>query len=124
MLRRRWRRVAVGGSRKHGPEQSSWNRAGAATIPVRKYRADSIVTAGHNVPAVITIDVEGFEGEVFDGMACVLDLPSLRGVCVELHFRVLNERGMPREPTRLVRLAETHDFTVKWTDVFHFVAQR
>jgi hypothetical protein len=25
---------------------------------------------------------------------------------------------------RLVRLAETHNFTVKWTDVSHFVAQR
>jgi FkbM family methyltransferase len=100
------------------------NSAGASTVAVRKYRADSIVLAGHTVPAVIKIDVEGFEGEVFDGMTSVLDLPSLRAICVEVHFRVLNERGKPHEPTRLVRLAESHNFTVKWTDESHFVAKR
>jgi len=106
------------------PSNHLANRAGASTVPVRKYRADSIVAAGHTVPAVIKIDVEGFEGEVFDGMTSALDLPSLRAVCVEVHFRALTERGKPHEPTRLVRLAETHNFTVKWTDISHFVAQR
>jgi len=116
-----WLSVAAG---RTAPNNHLANRAGAATVPVRKYRADSIIAAGHTVPAVIKIDVEGFEGEVFDGMTTVLDLPSLRGVCVEVHFRALNERGRPYEPTRLVRLAETHQFTVKWTDASHFVAQR
>jgi hypothetical protein len=91
---------------------------------VRTYRADSIVAAGHSAPAVIKIDVEGLEGEVFDGMTSVLDLPSLRAVCVEVHFRALDERGKPHEPMRLVQLAETHSFTVQWTDVSHFVARR
>jgi FkbM family methyltransferase len=100
------------------------SRAEASTVLVRKYRADSIIAAGHTVPAVIKIDVEGFEGEVFDGMTAVLDLPSLKAVCVEVHFSALNERGKPHEPARLVRLAEIHNFTVKWTDVSHFVARR
>ena len=65
------------------------------------------MAAGHVVPAVIKIDIEGFEGEVFDGMASVLDLPSLRAVCVEVHFRALNERGKPHEPARLVQLVES-----------------
>jgi len=106
------------------PSNHLANRAGASTVPVRKYRADSIVAAGHTVPAVIKIDVEGFEGEVFDGMTSALDLSSLRAVCVEVHFRALTERGKPHEPTWLVRLAGTHNFTVKWTDISHFVAQR
>jgi FkbM family methyltransferase len=116
-----WLSVAAGStaSRNHLA-----NRAGAGTVAVRTYRADSVIAAGHAVPAVIKIDVEGFEGEVFDGMTSALDLPSLRAVCVEVHFRALNERGKPHEPARLVRLAEEHNFTVKWTDVSHFVAQR
>ena len=116
-----WLSVADGSM---APSNHLANRAGASTVLVRKYRADSIVAAGHTVPAVIKIDVEGFEGEVLDGMTFVLDLPSLRAVCVEVHFHALHERGKPHEPKRLVRLVETHDFTVKWTDVSHFVAQR
>jgi FkbM family methyltransferase len=100
------------------------DRAGDSTVQVRKYRADSIVAAGHTAPSVIKIDVEGSEGEVFDGMTSTIDLPSLRAVCVEVHFRALKERGKPQEPARLARVAEIHNFKVKWTDVSHFVAQR
>jgi FkbM family methyltransferase len=116
-----WLSVAAGST---APNNHLANRAGASTVPVRKYRADSIVAAGHTVPSVIKIDVEGFEGEVFDGMTSTIDLPSLRAVCVEVHFHALNERGKPQEPAKLVRLVEIHGFRVKWTDVSHFVAQR
>lgn len=116
-----WLSVADGST---APTNHLANRAGASTVLVRKYRADSIIAAGHTVPAVIKIDVEGFEGEVFDGMTSMLDLPSLRAICVEVHFGALNERGKPYEPTRLVRLALKHNFVVKWTDPSHFVAER
>jgi FkbM family methyltransferase len=116
-----WLSVADGST---APANHLANHAGASTVAVRKYRADSIVSAGHAVPAVIKIDVEGFEGEVLDGMTSVLGLPSLRAICVEVHFRVLDERGKPYEPTRLVRLVESQNFMIKWTDVSHFVAQR
>jgi FkbM family methyltransferase len=116
-----WLSVADGGI---APSNRLANRAGTSTVLVTKYRADSIVAAGHSAPSVIKIDVEGYEGEVFDGMTSVLDLPSLRAVCVEVHFRALNERGKAHEPKRLVRLLETHHFKVKWTDVSHFIAQR
>jgi FkbM family methyltransferase len=76
-----WLSVAAGST---APNNHLANHAGAATVAVRKYRADSIIAAGHTAPAVIKIDVEGSEGEVFDGMTSVLDLPSLRGVCVEV----------------------------------------
>jgi FkbM family methyltransferase len=116
-----WLSVADGST---APGNHLANSAGASTVPVRMYRADSLVAAGHTAPSVIKVDVEGFEGEVLDGMTSLLYLPSLRAICVEVHFRALNERGKPQEPTRLVRLAEAHNFSVKWTDVSHFVAQR
>lgn len=96
----------------------------ASTVPVKMARGDSLLAAGYEAPAVVKIDVEGFEGEVVDGMASVLGLPSLRTVCVEIHFAILNERGKPYEPTRIARLLEGHAFTVKWVDRSHLVAQR
>jgi FkbM family methyltransferase len=116
-----WLSVAAGST---APSNHLANGGGAATVPVRKYRADSIIAAGYPTPAVIKIDVEGFEGEVLDGMTSALDLPSLRAICVEVHFRALNERGKSHEPTRLVRLTEKHNFIVRWTDVSHFIARR
>jgi FkbM family methyltransferase len=116
-----WLSVAAGGT---AASNHLANGAGPAVVPVRTYRADSMVAAGCPVPAVIKIDVEGFEGEVLDGMTCLLGTSSLRAVCVEVHFRTLVERGKPHEPARLVGLAEKHKFSVKWTDVSHFVARR
>jgi FkbM family methyltransferase len=117
-----WLSVAAGGTAPNN--HLAGRRTEASVVQVRKYRADSIVAAGHAVPSVIKVDVEGFEGEVFDGMNSTIDLPSLRAVCVEVHFCTLNERGKPQEPARLVKLAEAHNFRVKWTDASHFVAQR
>jgi FkbM family methyltransferase len=116
-----WLSVAAGST---APGNHLADGAGAATVPVRTYRGDSIVAAGYPAPAVVKIDVEGFEGEVLDGMTSVLAMPSLRAVCVEVHFSTLGERGKPYEPARLVGLAEKHKFTVKWTDVSHFIARR
>jgi FkbM family methyltransferase len=96
----------------------------ASTVPVKTARGDSLVAAGYKAPAVIKIDVEGFEGEVLDGMGSVLDLPSLRSVCVEVHFATLNEREKSHEPTRIVQLLQGHAFTVKWVDRSHFIARR
>ena len=94
------------------------------TVPVRTARGDSLIAAGQNVPAVIKIDVEGFDGEVLDGLGSVLDCLSLRAICVEVHFGILTQRGKPQEPARMVRLLQDHAFTVKWVDRSHFVAQR
>lgn len=96
----------------------------ASTVVVRTARADSLVLAGREAPAVVKIDVEGFEGEVLDGMATVLGLLSLRAICVEVHFGILNKRGKPHEPTRIARLLQAHAFTVKWVDRSHLVARR
>jgi FkbM family methyltransferase len=116
-----WLSVAAGST---APSNHLANDTGVAAVPVRKYRADSLIAAGYRAPAVIKIDVEGFEGEVLDGMTAALDLPSLRALCVEVHFQALSQRGKPHEPMRLVGLAEKHNFIVKWSDISHFIARR
>jgi FkbM family methyltransferase len=106
------------------PSNHLAGRDEASTVQVRTARGDSLLAAGHQAPAVIKIDVEGFEGEVLDGMGSMLEIPALRTVCVEVHFGTLNERGKPHEPSRIVRSLQAHAFTVKWVDKSHFVAQR
>jgi FkbM family methyltransferase len=95
-----------------------------STIQVRKFRADSLLAAGYSSPSVIKIDVEGFEGEVLDGMGALLAGQSLKAICVEVHFRALSERGKPAEPARMVRLLKDLNFSLTWTDRSHFVARR
>lgn len=71
-----WLSVAEGSV---APSNHLANCVRASTVLARKYRADSIVAAGNTVPAVIKIDVEGFEGAVFDGTTSALDLPVAGG---------------------------------------------
>jgi FkbM family methyltransferase len=93
-------------------------------VPVKTARGDSLLAQGHGPPAVIKIDVEGFEGEVLDGMGSVLAHRSLRAVCVEVHFSQLDRRGKPHEPTRIAGLLQAREFTLKWVDRSHFIARR
>lgn len=95
-----------------------------SAVPVKTSRGDSLLAAGYEAPTFIKIDVEGFEGEVLDGMGSSLDLPSLHTVCVEVHFNILNGRGKPNEPTRIVRLLKDRRFSIKWVDRSHFIAGR
>jgi FkbM family methyltransferase len=115
--------LSVGGG-DTAPDNRLASPDGPSTVPVRTSRGDMVLAAGHEAPAVVKIDVEGFDGEVLDGMGSALSLPSLRAICVEVHFGILNERGKPHEPARIVRLLQDHAFTVKWVDRSHFVAQR
>ena len=112
------------GDGETAPGNQLASRGEPSTVPVRTVRADSLLASGCEPPAVVKIDVEGFEGEVLDGMGSMLDLRSLRTVCVEVHFRKLDERGKRHEPIRITRLLQSHAFTVKWVDRSHFVGRR
>jgi FkbM family methyltransferase len=116
-----WLSVAGGGT---APANHLASPGDTGTVPVRTARGDSLVAAGQDAPTVIKIDVEGFDGEVLDGLGSVLDSPTLRAICVEVHFGMLTRRGKPQEPARMVRLLQDHAFTVKWVDRSHFVAER
>jgi FkbM family methyltransferase len=116
-----WLSVASGST---APDNRLADGAGSATVPVRTFRGDSVVASGHPSPSVIKIDVEGFEGEVIDGLGDLLTQPSLRAICAEIHFGILSERGKPGEPGRLVQLLKNLGFSVSWPDRSHLIAQR
>ena len=106
------------------PSNHLASRDDACAVRVKTARGDSVLAGGRRAPAVIKIDVEGFEGEVLDGMKAVLGLPSLRAVCLEVHFAALSERGRPSEPDRITRLLQSEGFTLKWVDMSHVIACR
>jgi FkbM family methyltransferase len=115
--------LSVGGgatapdNRLAGPDEPS-------TEPVRAAQGGTVFAAGYKTSAPVKVDVEGFDREVLDSMGFALGLPSLRAICVETIFGMLNERAKLHDPTRIIRLLKAHAFTVKWVDRSPFVAQR
>jgi hypothetical protein len=74
-------------------------------------------------PDVVKIDVEGFELEVIRGMRSVLG--SVRAAFIEVHFGLLEERGMRQAPSEIVAELKGLGFnTVKWVDASHIMAIR
>lgn len=98
---------------------------GRASIEVRMARGDSVLREGvATAPTVIKIDTEGFELDVMQGLGDILSNPSLRMVCVEVHFALLKRRGQARAPAMIERMLQTAGFSVEWTDASHLVARR
>jgi FkbM family methyltransferase len=116
-----WLSVASGST---APDNRLAAGSGSSTIPVPTFRGDSIVNSGHPSPSVIKIDVEGFEGEVLDGLGDILTQPSLRAICAEIHFGILSERGKPGEPGRMVQRLKELGFSLTWPDRSHLIARR
>jgi FkbM family methyltransferase len=96
----------------------------AGDVRVRVARADSLLVEGERVPNVIKIDVEGFEGEVLQGMDALLSRRELRAVFVEVHFALLSERGKEMEPVQIVERLRNHGFSTQWVDGSHLAARR
>lgn len=86
---------------------------------------DSLLEDGSaNSPNVIKCDVEGFEWEVLEGMSGLLGQPCLRAIGIEVHFGILNERGMRDVPKWIERLLNDSGFAVTWPDSSHIFAVR
>jgi FkbM family methyltransferase len=86
---------------------------------------DELLVKGKaETPTVIKIDTEGFELDVLHGMQTLITLPSLRALFVEVHFRLLAERGMSTAPAKIETLLKTGGFETKWVDASHIVAVR
>jgi FkbM family methyltransferase len=92
-------------------------------VPVERGE-DLIVRQLAPPPNAIKIDVEGFESEVFDGLGSLLSSPSLHLIGVEVHFRLLKERGRPEAAAEIERRLSTNGFQVSWPDFSHIVAIR
>lgn len=75
-------------------------------------------------PNAVKIDVEGFELEVLEGLDDLIADPSLRVIGVEVHFRILDERGMKQAPKAIEALLANAGFDIAWPDASHVVATR
>jgi FkbM family methyltransferase len=76
-------------------------------------------------PNVVKIDVEGFEYEVIAGMQTRLRAPECRAVFCELHFEVLEKRGMRQTPARIVKRLRSLGFKkICWLDASHISAHK
>jgi FkbM family methyltransferase len=76
-------------------------------------------------PNIVKIDVEGFEYEVISGMQTRLRAPECRAVFCELHFAVLEKRGLRQTPAKIVKHLRSLGFAkIRWLDASHISAHK
>lgn len=75
-------------------------------------------------PNVIKIDVEGHEGAVLNGLSALLCDRRLHCIGIEVHFRLLDERGERELPMIMEKALVNKGFCVRWTDPSHMLATR
>jgi FkbM family methyltransferase len=95
------------------------------TVEVEVRRGDELVVSTEaGDPNVIKIDTEGFELEVIRGLEQTLRRPKLRALFIEIHFALLNDRGLATAPAEIERELEECGFSCAWPDASHIVATR
>jgi FkbM family methyltransferase len=88
---------------------------------VRVERADALIEANEAPqPDVAKIDVEGYELDVLRGFG--EKVSGLRALFIEVHFGLLERRGMRHAPSDIVSLLERQGFEVHWVDASHLSA--
>ena len=102
---------------------SSANPVNAVSVPVR-LGDDLIRERAVPAPNAIKIDVEGFELEVLTGLKNYLKKEDLRVIGVEVHFKLLNDRGLADGPKKIEDLLRKSNFKWTWPDSSHIVATR
>ena len=95
-------------------------------IAVDVYEGDVALTKfGLNPPDILKIDVEGFELECIQGLHRTLSSTKTRAVFVEVHFAVLESRGMRYAPLDIVKSLRSAGLVhCEWLDSSHLVARR
>jgi FkbM family methyltransferase len=94
-------------------------------VEVQVRSLDSIIESEPElIPNIIKIDVEGYEGQVIDGMNNLLTQKQLRCIGIEVHFGLLNERGESNRPQQIEKILKDNNFVVSWTDSSHIIATR
>jgi FkbM family methyltransferase len=96
-------------------------RPGTSPQKVSIARGDDLASLPQ--PSVVKIDVEGYEVEVIRGIQRVLR--GVRALFVEIHFQILERRGMRQAPAALVRDLRQLGFSrIEWPDASHVAAFR
>lgn len=98
-----------------------------ATVPLAQGIAVPVTSLDKVVekwgaPAMIKIDVEGYEWHVFQGGRRALASTDLKNVFVEIHFGLLEARGIPLAGDEIVRLLADYGFCSHFTDFSHLQA--
>lgn len=111
------------GSDELGATSRIVESGGGQVVEIRSGR--SLIRDGvASPPNIIKIDVEGFEYEVLKGLGDHLSTTSLRAIGIEVHFRILKERGMANVPKKIESLLHENGFVVSWPDSSHIIATR
>ena len=98
-------------------------RGSAVKVAVRA--GDALVKERVTLPPnAQKMDVEGFEPEVIRGLENTLRDRGLRLVGIEMHFGLLQARGLSSAPRGIESLLREHGFTIKWPDSSHLLAVR
>lgn len=125
-LGRERRRAAIvqGADDRGATSQIVFNSDGGHDVALIE-RADALTEAGAiPMPNVVKIDTEGFELEVLEGLGQLLKSSTLRTICIEVHFELLEKRGTPNAPSTIERLLSDAGYRVHWTDWSHIVATK
>ena len=94
-------------------------------INIRMDSGDSLVASGDvPSPTVLKIDTEGFELDVIAGLRHCLSLESLRFVGIEVHFGILEDRGLGSAPAEIEQILQRSGFRIQWVDPSHIVGRR
>ncbi len=98
---------------------------GPQSVAVLVRAGDNLVKDGEvPVPDVVKVDVEGYEEEVMDGMSGLVRERLPRVVGIEVHFRLLEARGMSSAPRRMESAFRSAGYEVRWPDSSHMIATR
>jgi Methyltransferase FkbM domain len=97
----------------------------AGLVEVGIMRADDLIRNQRvRPPTVIKIDVEGYELEVLRGFGDLLESKDLLAVFIEVHFRLLHERGLDNAPDEISSRLIRAGFKVRWLDLSHICGIR
>jgi len=99
--------------------------ASASQVVIKVKSGDGLVSSGAvPVPHVIKIDTEGFELDVLVGLKALLENKHLRTICIEVHFGLLEGRGLGDAPAEIENMLSRSGFLIGWPDASHIVATR
>lgn len=94
-------------------------------ITIQVSSGDQLISSGVVlIPNIIKIDTEGYELDVLHGLTETLRQKELRTLCIEVHFGLLKERGLPNASSDIEKLLVHSGFALAWPDASHVVATR